>query len=114
MVTKGIILEHKISVVGLEVCLAKIALIKTLIPPTTVKGIRIFLGHVGFYKRFIKDFSMIARPMCRLLEKDARFDFDDACKSAFDEIKGRLVIATVIATLDWSKNFEIMCVLRHT
>ena len=78
-------------------------------PPTTVKGIRIFLGHAGFYRRFIKDFSMIARPLCKLLEKDAKFDFDDACKSAFDEVKARLVIAPIIATLDWSKNFEIMC-----
>ena len=50
MVTEG----HKISTVGLEVDQAKVSIIKTLLPPTTVKGIRSFLGHAGFYKRFIK------------------------------------------------------------
>ena len=67
-------------------------------PPTTVKGIIIFLGHVGFYRRFIKDFSKIARPLCRLLEKDAKFEFDEACKSTFEEIKARLIIAPIMAT----------------
>ena len=78
MVTEGIVLEHKISATGLEVDQAKIAVIKTLMPPTTVKGIRSFLGHAGFYRRFIKDFSKISRPLCRLLEKDAKFDFDES------------------------------------
>ena len=57
----------------------------------------------------IKDFSKIVRPLCRLLERDTNFDFDDACKFAFYEIKARLVIAPVMATPDWNKNFEIMC-----
>ena len=82
---------HKISVTGLEVDQAKNAIIKTLLPPTTVKGIRSFLGHAGFYRRFIKDFLKISRPLCRLLEKDAKFDFDELCKAGFDEIKYRLV-----------------------
>ena len=76
MVTEGIVLGHKISADGLEVDQAKIVVIETLMPPTTVKGIRSFLGHAGFYKRFIKDFLKISRPLCRLLEKDANFDFD--------------------------------------
>ena len=79
MVTKGIVLGHKISAAVLEVDQAKIVVIKTLMPPTTVKGIRSFLGHAGFYRRFIKDFSKISRPLCRLLEKDAKFDFDESC-----------------------------------
>ena len=71
MVTEGIVLGHRIFAVGLEVDQAKVSIIKTLLPPTTVKGIRSFLGHGCFYRRFIRGFSKIARPLCRLLEKDA-------------------------------------------
>ena len=109
MVTLGIVLGHKIYVVGLEVDQAKVYVIETLIPPTIVKGIRSYLGHVGFYTRFIKDFSKISRPLCRLLEKDAKFEFDDSCRSAFEEIKSILVIAPIMATPYWNKDFEIMC-----
>ena len=91
MVTEGIVLRYKIFAEGLEVDQAKIAIIKTLMSPTTVKGIRSFLGHARFYRRFIKDFSKISKPLCRLLEKDAKFDFDKSCRFAFEEIKSRLV-----------------------
>ena len=87
MVTEGIVLGHKISAAGLEVDQAKVVVIKTLMPPTTVTWIRSFLRHASFYRRFIKDFSKISRPLCRLLEKYAKFDFDESCRSAFDEIK---------------------------
>ena len=80
MVTEGIVLRHKISATGLEVDQSKVSIIKTLAPPTTVKGIRSFLGHPRFYRRFIKDFSKIARPLCRLLEKETKFNFDDPAK----------------------------------
>ena len=109
MVTEGIVLGHKISTTGLEVDQSKVSIIKTLAPPTTVKGIRSFLGHAGFYRRFIKDFSKIARPLCRLLEKDTRFNFDDSCKAAFEEIKIRLVQAPIMVAPEWDQGFEIMC-----
>ena len=109
MVTEGIVLGHKISATGLEVDQSKISIIKTLAPPTTVKGIRSFLGHAAFYRRFIKDFSKIARPLCRLLEKDTRFNFDDSCKVAFEEIKIRLVQAPIMAAPEWDQGFEVMC-----
>ena len=80
MVTEGIILGHRISATGLEVDQAKVSIIKTLLPPTKVKGIKSFLGHASFYRRFIRDFSKIARPLCRLLKKDAKFYFDESCQ----------------------------------
>ena len=109
MVKEGIVLGHKIFAIGLKVDQAKVSIIQTLLPPTTVKGIRSFLGHAGFYKRFIKDFSKISRPLCRLLEKDAKFDFDESCRFAFEEIKSKLEIAPIMATPDWNQEFEIMC-----
>ena len=76
MVTEGIVLGHKIFANGLEVDQAKVYVIKTLLPRITIKGIRIFLGHARFYRRFVRDFSKISKPLCRLLEKDAKFGFD--------------------------------------
>ena len=73
MVKEGIMLGNKISAARLEMDQAKISVISTLLPPSNVKGVRSFLGHAGFYRRFIKDFSKIARPLCRLLKKEAIF-----------------------------------------
>ena len=87
MAQEGIVLGHCISPKGLEIDHAKISTIQTLMPPTTIKGVRSFLRHVGFCRRFIKDLSKITRPMCRLLEKDAIFYFDEACMKAFEELK---------------------------
>ena len=109
MVTKGIVLGHMISVAGLEVDQAKVSIIRNLMPPTTIKGIRSFLGHARFYRRFIRDFSKIARPLCKLLEKDTKFYFDESCHKAFEEIKSRLVEAPIMAKPDWNREFEIMC-----
>ena len=109
MVKEGIVLGHMISAAGLEVDQAKVSIIRDLMPPTTVKGIRSFLGHAGFYRRFIRDFSKIARPLCRLLEKDTKFHFDESCQKAFEEIKFRLVEAPIMSKPDWNREFEIMC-----
>ena len=103
MVTKGIVLDHKISAARLEVDQAKVSIIETLFPPTIIKGIRIFLGHARFYRRFIKDFSKISRPLCRLLEKETKFEFGEKCKCAFEENKVRLTRAPIMATPDWNK-----------
>ena len=79
MVQQGIVLGHIISNQGIEVDKAKIELISKLPSPTNVKTIRQFLGHAGFYRRFIKDFSKITKPLYQLLEKDAKFVWDDEC-----------------------------------
>ena len=109
MVIEEIVLGHMISAAGLEVNQAKVSIIRNLIPPTTVKGIRSFLEHAGFYRRFIRDFSKIARPLCRLLEKDTKFNFDESCHNSFEEIKFRLVKALIMEKPDWNREFEIMC-----
>ena len=108
MVIEGIVLGHRISAAGLEVDQAKVSVIKTPFPPTTVKGVRSFLGYAGFYRRFIRDFSKIARPLCRLLEKDAKFNFDESCQYSFVEIRSKLVEAPIITKPDWNKEFDIM------
>ena len=109
MVTEGIVLGHKISRAGIEVDKAKIDTISRLPPPTNVKSVRSFLGHAGFYRRFIKDFSKITRPMTRLLEKDVEFAFDAECVRAFEFLKERLVSAPILVAPDWTVPFELMC-----
>ncbi|RVW36195.1 Retrovirus-related Pol polyprotein from transposon 17.6 [Vitis vinifera] len=90
MVHQGIVLGHIISKQGIEVDKAKVELIVKLPSPTNVKGVRQFLGHAGFYRRFIKDFSKLARPLCELLVKDAKFIWDDRCQRSFEELKSVL------------------------
>ena len=109
MVKEGIVLGHMISAARLEVDKAKVSIIKNLMPPSIVKGIRSFLGHAGFYRRFIRDFSKVARPLFRLLEKDTKFKFDESCQRSFEDIKSRLVEAPIMEKPDWNKEFEIMC-----
>nr|GEX18234.1 reverse transcriptase domain-containing protein [Tanacetum cinerariifolium] len=87
MVKEGIVLGHKISKKGIEVDKAKIKVISKLPHPTTVKGIRSFLRHTGFYRRFIKDFSKISRPITHLLEKNSPFIFSNECIQAFRTLK---------------------------
>ena len=108
MVTDGIVLGHKISEKGIEVDKAKIEVMMSLQRPANVKAIRSFLGHAGFYRRFIQDFSRIARPLTRLLCKEIKFDFDSECLAAFHTIKGALVSAPVVQPPDWDLPFEIM------
>ena len=109
MVKQGIVLGHVISSRGIEVDKAKVDTIQSLPYPTSVQEVRSFLGHVGFYRRFIKDFSKIALPLCKLLQKDVTFEFDEECKKAFDKLKELLTSTPVIQPPDWNVPFEIMC-----
>ncbi|GJW17987.1 reverse transcriptase domain-containing protein [Tanacetum coccineum] len=109
MVKEGIVLGHKISKKGIEVDKAKIDVISKLPHPTTVKGIRSFLGHAGFYRRFIKDFSKISRPMTHLLEKNTPFIFSEECIQAFQTLKKKLTEAPILIAPNWDQPFELMC-----
>nr|GFA47627.1 hypothetical protein [Tanacetum cinerariifolium] len=109
MVKEGIVLGYKISKNGIEVDKAKVDVIAKLLHPTTVKGIRSFLCHVGFYRRVIKDFSKIARSMIHLLEKDTSFFFSKECFEAFQTLKRKLTEAPILIALDWDFPFELMC-----
>ncbi|XP_060194988.1 uncharacterized mitochondrial protein AtMg00860-like [Lycium barbarum] len=106
---EGIILGHKISEKGIEADQAKLDVIAKLPPPISVKGVQSFLGDAWFYRNFIKNFSKIANPMCKLLEKKAKFDFDEKCRKAFDELKERLTFSPIIIAPDWSLPFRLMC-----
>ncbi|CAM8878117.1 unnamed protein product [Rhodiola kirilowii] len=109
MVQEGIVLGHLVSKRGVEVDKAKIQVIEQLPPPTNQKGIRSFLGHAGFYRRFIKDFSKIARPLTHLLCNDVEFNFDEGCLEAFEKLKKNLVSAPIVQPPNWDLPFELMC-----
>jgi hypothetical protein len=98
MVKQGIVLGHVISERGIEVDKAKVEMVEQLPPPTDVKSFRSFLGHVGFYRRFIKDFSKITKPLTQLLQKDVAFDFDEKCLAAFQTLNA-LVSSPIIQPL---------------
>ena len=93
-------LGHIIFEKGIEVDKAKVELISKFPSPTNVKIVRQFLGHAGFYCRFIRDFSKIAKPLYKLLEKDAKFEWDAECQEKFEELKAYLTIAPIVRAPD--------------
>ncbi|CAN6697907.1 unnamed protein product [Malus baccata var. baccata] len=105
----GIVLGHIISEKGIEVDKSKIDLVRHLPYPTSVREVRSFLRHAGFYRRFIKDFSKIAQPLCRLLQKEVAFEFTKECTASFNQLKELLTTAPIIVPPDWSLPFELMC-----
>ena len=88
---------------------AKVDLISALSYHVSVREVRSFLGYIGFYRRFIKDFSKIGAPLFKLLQKDVAFDFTNECKAAFDKLKESLISPPVIQLPDWNLPFEIIC-----
>ncbi|XP_027156566.1 uncharacterized protein LOC113757581, partial [Coffea eugenioides] len=101
--------NQEVSSTGIEVDKAKINVISTLPYPASVREVRSFLGHAGFYRRFIKDFSKIGAPLFQLLQKDVSFEFDETCKGAFNKLKELLITSPIIQPPDWNLPFEIMC-----
>nr|GEU75879.1 DNA-directed DNA polymerase [Tanacetum cinerariifolium] len=109
MCKEGIVLGHKILKSGIKVDREKVDVIAKLPYPTTVKGVRSFLGHADFYRRFIQDFSKIARPMTHLLEKETPFVFSKECVDAFNILKKKLTEALILVVPNWNLPFELMC-----
>ncbi|CAM8892834.1 unnamed protein product [Rhodiola kirilowii] len=122
-IMEGKVLGHLVSKRGIEVDKAKVEVIEKLPPPRDVRGIRSFLGHADFYRRFIKDFSKIARPLTNLLCNDTKFQFDEECLLAFEKLKKTLArlplfnlrigichlsscVMQVIMLLEWSLDKE--------
>ena len=109
MVSQGIVLGHIILEKGIEVDMEKIDLISKLPSPTNVKTVKQFLGHAGFCRRFIMDFSKVAKPLYKLLEKDAKFIWDADCQKSFKELKAYLTTAPIVRAPNWQLPFEVMC-----
>ncbi|XP_042409815.1 uncharacterized protein LOC121998995 [Zingiber officinale] len=105
----GIVLGHIVSEKGIEVDPAKINAIIALSFPTCVREVRSFLEHAGFYRRFIRDFSAIALPLSRLLQKVVEFVFDEKCKEAFNKLREALISSPIVCSPDWLLPFELMC-----
>lgn len=103
------VLGHRLSEKRLEFDKAKIEVITSMEPPKMVKKIRSFLGHAGFYRRFIKLFLSIARPLTWLLCKKIDFVFDEEWLEAFLRIKKELVSAPIVQLPDWDLPSEVIC-----
>jgi hypothetical protein len=96
MVSEGIVLGHRVFGRGIEVDQGKTEAIEKLPYPKDIRGIRSFLGHAGFYRRFIKNFSKILKPLTNLLQKDVPFSFNDDCVESFNILKNALISTPII------------------
>ena len=104
---EGIVLSHHISITGIKVDPTKIEVITNLPPPQSQKDVRSFLGHAGYYRRFIENFTKIATPMFKLLTKDVNFYWDSFCQNDFKTLKEKLSIAPILRGPNWSLPFHI-------
>ena len=109
MVSQGIVLGQIISEKGIKFDKAKIDLISKLPSPSNVKTVWQFLGHAGFYRRFIMDISKIVKPLYKLLEKDAKFIWDADSQKSFEELKAYLTTTPIVRAPNWHLPFEVMC-----
>jgi hypothetical protein len=106
-------LGHIVSNGGIAVDPSKVEDVLNWKPPTNASEIRSFLGLAGYYRRFIKGFSKLAKPMTALLEKDAKFIWSEKCQANFEKLKKRLTTTPVLILPDLSKNFSIYCDASH-
>ena len=104
-------LGHVISGEGIAIDPTKVQSVTEWLAPTSVGEIRNFLGLAGYYRRFIENFSKIAKPMTELLEKDAKFKWTEECEASFQELKKRLVTAPVLILPDIRKDSKCIATL---
>jgi hypothetical protein len=102
-------LGHTISKDGISVDPSKVQEVMDWKPPTSVHQIRSFLGLAGYYRRFIPDFSRIAKPMIELLKKGVKFSWNEKCDEAFYTLRAHLTTAPVLAQPDPSRSFDVYC-----
>ena len=102
-------LGHVVSTSGVSVDPEKVEVVMSWERPKSVFEIRSFLGLVGYYRRFIKDFSRIATPMTRLTRKEVKFEWDDRCEEAFQELKRRLTSAPILIVPDREQGYTVYC-----
>ena len=95
-------LGHVVSDLGILTDPAKTSAISTRPTPTNCKQLQAFLGLASYYRRFVKDFAKIARPLHRLTEANRKFTWDSQCQNAFDSLRQKLVSAPVLALPDFA------------
>ena len=98
---------HIISEEGIEPEEEKVSAIKNMRPPDCVRGVRSFIGMVGYYRKFIKGFSEIARPLTNLTKKNARFLWTDEAQCSFDTLKEKLMTAPILGYPDTSEPYKL-------
>ena len=102
-------LGHVVSESSVSVDLEKVEAVMSWERPKSVFEIHSFLGLAGYYMRFIKDFSRLAAPMTRLTRNEVKFDWDDRCEEAFQELKKRLTIALIFIVMDREQGYIVYC-----
>jgi hypothetical protein len=86
-------LGHVVSKGGISMDPSKVQDVLNWNEPMSVGDIQSFLGLAGYYRRFIKGFSKISKPMAMFLEKDKKYEWTSACEASFQELKKRLTTA---------------------
>jgi hypothetical protein len=107
-------LGHVLSKEGVFVDPGKVKDVLEWEPPQNVSNIRSFLSLAGYYCRFMKDFSKIAKPMTRLLEKGKDFKWSEECQASFEELRKRLTLAPVLTLPDITRSFDVYCDASHS
>jgi hypothetical protein len=103
----GVLLGHIVCKHGLLVDPSNIAIIVDIPPPTSVRQLCTALGHIGYYRKFIKGYAHITSPMEKILKKDSKFQWIEKFQQSFDKLKKKMIIAPILVFPDWSKEYHV-------